>query len=192
MNDKQRTKTSKFMSLVLRHSPQTVGITLDAAGWIGVDELLAAMARHGQPIAREELVEVVATSDKQRFCLSDDGLRIRANQGHSVEVELGYEAAIPPEVLYHGTARQFVESVRSQGLMKMQRHDVHLSESIEQTMKVGQRRGRPVLVKIFAGRMHRDGFVFQRTPNAVWLTERVPPQYLVIELDDRRSSVNPT
>jgi len=183
MNDNQRTKTSKFMSLVLRHSPETIGIRLDEAGWIDIDELLAAMARHEHAITRQQLLEVVGTSDKQRFCLSEDGSRIRANQGHSIEVQLGYEPTEPPEILYHGTAKQFVESVRSQGLRKMQRHDVHLSESIEQTMKVGQRRGRPVLVKIFAGRMWRDGFKFHRTPNHVWLTDHVPPQYL--EIDDQ-------
>src|SRR5215211_6993943 len=108
MNDKERTKTSKFMSLVLRHSPETIGITLDDAGWIGIDELLAAMARHNRAITRQQLLEVLHTSDKQRFCLSDDGLRIRANQGHSVDVQLGYEPTEPPEILYHGTAQQFV------------------------------------------------------------------------------------
>ena len=140
--DAGRTKhLSKFLSLILRHQPETVGMTLDEAGWVSVDELLAACAAHGTRITREELDAVVATSDKQRFALSEDRSRIRANQGHSVPVELGYEPAEPPEVLYHGTPEKFVESIRRTGLTKQKRHHVHLSENATQTLAVGARRG---------------------------------------------------
>src|SRR5687767_6135806 len=117
MSDKHK-KTSKFLSLVLRHEPELIGIELDPAGWVSVDDLLAGCRRKGHAITREDLAEVVRTSDKQRFALSEDGSRIRANQGHSVEVELGHEPAEPPEVLYHGTAERYVESIRRTGLEK--------------------------------------------------------------------------
>ena len=179
--DARRTKTvSKFMSLVLRHEPETIGLRLDPAGWAGVDELLDGMANHGQRVTRDELAHVVATSDKQRFVLSDDGSRIRANQGHSVAVDLGYPPQRPPDVLYHGTAAQFATSIRTKGLERMARHAVHLSGSAEQTLRVAQRKGKPVLVTIDAKRMHADGYAFARSPNGVWLTDHVPPQYLSV------------
>jgi len=170
--------TSKFLSLVLRHKPETVGVTLDEAGWIDVDLLLDACARHGRPVTREQLDEIVRSSDKQRFALSEDGRRIRANQGHSVEVELGHERATPPELLYHGTPEKAVEAICREGLKKMQRHHVHLSEDPAQTLAVGARRGRPVLLTIRAGDMHRAGIEFFKTPNNVWLTDAVPPTYI--------------
>ena len=178
MSDRHKQK-SKFLSLVLRHEPQRAGIALDESGWVAVDELLAGCRRAGQVISPEELREIVRTSDKQRFALSPDGTRIRANQGHSVEVELGYEPATPPEVLYHGTAEKNLAGIRQQGLHKGARHDVHLSERVETAAQVGQRHGRLVLLEVRAGAMHRDGFVFRRTPNGVWLADHVPPGYLV-------------
>ncbi len=182
---KDLTSTSKFLSLVLRHKPETVGIALDEAGWVDVDKLLAACARHGRPITRALLDEIVATSDKQRFALSADRQRIRANQGHSVSVDLGYEPAEPPELLYHGTPERSVPAIRREGLLKMARHHVHLSENVAQTLAVGARRGRPVLVTVRAGDMRRAGFTFFRTPNHVWLVDAVPPEYLSIEGDSR-------
>ena len=169
---------SKFLSLVLRHEPEKVGVTLDDAGWTDVDALLAACAAHGNAFTREELLEVVDTSDKKRFALSEDGTRIRASQGHSVKVDLGYEPTTPPEVLYHGTATRFVESIRRDGLRPGERHDVHLSETVETATAVGQRHGRPVVLTVLAGRMHRDGNVFRRSANGVWLAPAVPVEYL--------------
>ena len=177
MSDKRK-KTSKFLSLVLRHEPERIGIKLDEAGWVSVDELLDGCRRKGHAITPEELREIVRTSDKQRFALSEDGTRIRANQGHSVEVNLGYEPAVPPEVLYHGTAERYVVGIRRDGLHKGQRHDVHLSETVQTASAVGSRHGKLVLIEVAAARMHRDGFAFFRTPNGVWLTDHVPVQYL--------------
>jgi putative RNA 2'-phosphotransferase len=178
VDHRQTTKTSKFLSLVLRHEPGTIGITLDDAGWTDVAALLAAMATNGTPLTRGQLEHVVNTSDKKRFTFSDDGLRIRASQGHSVEVELGYEPMQPPEVLYHGTAGQFLESIRRTGLDKRGRHDVHLSETPATATTVGGRRGEAVVLIVAAGQMHRDGFSFRRSANGVWLVDAVPAKYL--------------
>lgn len=171
-------KTSKFLSLVLRHQPELVGITLDEAGWVDVAALLQGCRRKGHPLSVEALRDIVRTSDKQRFALSDDGTRIRANQGHSVDVELGYEPSAPPDVLYHGTAEPFVAAIRRDGLRKGARHHVHLSEAVETAGAVGSRHGKLVMLEVAAGEMHRDGIAFFRTPNGVWLTEHVPPGYL--------------
>ena len=179
MSDKHK-KTSKFLSLVLRHEPEAAGVELDPAGWVSVAELLAGCARAGYAITPEELREVVRTSDKQRFALSADGTRIRCNQGHSVPVELGYEPTAPPEVLYHGTAEKSVEAIRAAGLERRSRHHVHLSERLDTASAVGRRHGKLVLMEVAARRMHADGMVFYRTPNGVWLTDFVPPQYLKV------------
>jgi putative RNA 2'-phosphotransferase len=170
--------TSKFLSLVLRHQPEKIGITLDPAGWVGVRELLDALGRHGRSMSEVELRQVVETSDKKRFAFSEDGLRIRASQGHSVGVELGYEPATPPDVLYHGTVARFVESIRTGGLLKGQRHHVHLSRDVETAEKVGGRRGEAVVLTVDAGAMVRDGLVFYVSANGVWLTEHVPARYI--------------
>lgn len=178
MQSQRTTKISKFLSLVLRHDPQKIGITLDEAGWVGVRELLDAMAKSGFPVLETELHEVIDTSDKKRFALSDDGQKIRASQGHSVTVELGYEPTAPPEKLYHGTVDQFLNSIRKIGLVKGDRNHVHLSLDVPTAMKVGQRRGRPVLLTILSGQMHRDGVPFFVSANGVWLTEHVPAKYI--------------
>jgi putative RNA 2'-phosphotransferase len=171
-------KQSKLLSLVLRHDPQAAGIELDEAGWVAVSDLLAGCARAGVSITADELGEIVRTSDKQRFALSEDGMRIRANQGHSVDVHLGHAPATPPEVLWHGTAEKCVASIRAQGLVKGARHHVHLSPTPETASAVGRRHGRLVLLEVAAGRMHRDGRAFFLTPNGVWLTDHVPVAYL--------------
>lgn len=178
MNDKERKKISKFLSLVLRHQPQTIGIELDESGWVDVDVLMSALSRHNKGMSRETLEEVVDTNDKQRFSFSEDGTRIRANQGHSVDVELGYESATPPEILYHGTPQQFVEAIRSEGLNKMNRHHVHLHIDVATSTAVGQRRGKPVLLEVRALDMRQAGHEFFVTPNDVWLTDSVPPKYI--------------
>lgn len=178
MNDKEKIKKSKFLSLVLRHEPQSAGVTLDEAGWVSVAELLEGCRRNGVAISREELQVLVDTSDKKRFALSDDGLRIRANQGHSVEVDLKYEPARPPEFLYHGTATRFAEAIRAGGLQKMNRHHVHLSLDYDTALKVGQRHGKPLILTVLSAQMHADGILFYVSANGVWLTDSVAPKYL--------------
>jgi len=176
--NQQLVATSKFLSLVLRHRPEVIGIELDAEGWVSVEELLAACAQHGRAITREQLDTVVQTNDKQRFAFSADRTRIRANQGHSLPVDLGLVPVEPPELLYHGTVLRFLDLIRRDGLTKGNRHHVHLSPDIQTATKVGQRRGRPVILVIDAGRMFRDAHKFFRSENGVWLTDAVPPAYL--------------
>ena len=178
MTEKETIRASKFLSLVLRHEPERVGLTLGEAGWVGVEELLQAVNRHGVALTLDDLRHVVATSDKKRFAFSEDGLRIRASQGHSVEVDLQYPPQTPPEILYHGTAARFLDSIRQHGLQKMERHDVHLSAETKLTLQVGGRHGKPVLLTIRAGDMHRAGFVFRCSANGVWLVDNVPPQFI--------------
>ena len=175
---KNTKSTSKFLSLVLRHQPDLIGVELDESGWIEVDVLLEAIARHGKSLTRELLESVVADNDKQRFAISADGLRIRANQGHSVDVSLGYQPEAPPEILYHGAPEKFISAIRKDGLQKMKRHDVHLHEDTEVAEQVGRRRGSPVILTIRSGDMHRDGYEFTVTPNHVWLTDHVPADYI--------------
>lgn len=169
---------SKFLSLVLRHQPQTIGLTLDAAGWADVEELLTRLTHHGHPADRALLETLVAQSDKQRFALSPDGQRIRANQGHSVPVELGYTPQTPPELLYHGTATRHLEAIRAEGLVRGSRHHVHLSPDTDTARRVGQRHGRPAVLTVRAGDMSRAGHAFFVSDNGVWLTDAVPPQFL--------------
>lgn len=177
--DKERTKRiSKYLSLVLRHDPAAAGVTLDVEGWVGVDELLAAAARHDFHFTFAELEEVVRTSDKQRFALDAGEKRIRANQGHSVSVELGLTPEAPPAVLYHGTSERFLESIMATGLEKRSRQHVHLSPDVATATRVGSRRGKPIILKIDAANMHSAGFTFFRSANGVWLTEQVPPEYI--------------
>ena len=181
----RHTRVSKFLSLVLRHQPGKVGITLDREGWVSVPRLLDACEAHGLRLSLDELREVVRSNDKRRFSFSPDGLSIRANQGHSVEVELGYEPEPPPPVLYHGTAERFLPSIRKQGLLKGRRHHVHLSEQEETASAVGRRYGRPVVLSIASGEMHADGHLFFRSANGVWLTEQVHVRYITFG-DERR------
>jgi putative RNA 2'-phosphotransferase len=178
MTDKETIKASKFLSLILRHEPERVGLKLGDAGWVGVDELLDAVNRHGVALTLDQLKHIVATSDKKRFAFSNDGRRIRANQGHSVEVDLRYAPQTPPEILYHGTAARFLHRIRKDGLQRMQRHDVHLSAETKVTLQVGGRHGKPVLLIIRAGDMHRAGHVFRCSANGVWLVNRVPPEFI--------------
>jgi putative RNA 2'-phosphotransferase len=178
MNPKETTRASKFLSLVLRHQPQTAHITLDSAGWVEVDALLSGCARAHHPLTRRQLEHTVATSEKKRFEFSPDGQRIRASQGHSVEVDLEYEPLTPPETLYHGTATRFFDSIRTDGLKKMARHHVHLSEDIRTTLAVGARHGTPDLLTIRSGDMHRAGWTFFRSTNGVWLVDAVPPEFI--------------
>ncbi len=171
-------KVSKSMSYVLRHRPDSIDLTLGPNGWVLIDELLAAFGRNGQPYSKQLIETVVAESNKQRFELSEDGSMIRARQGHSVEVDLGYEPAVPPDVLYHGTATRYLASILEKGLIKGNRHHVHLSTNKETMLAVAMRHGKPALLAIDAKQMHADGYPFYVTGNHVWLTDQVPSRYL--------------
>lgn len=171
-------KDSKFLALVLRHDPGRVGVALDPAGWVDVDTLLSALKAHGRPYGRARLERIVAENDKRRFEFDADGRRIRASQGHSVPVELGYPVCAPPPVLFHGTAAASVRLVSRDGLLPGKRHHVHLSADQDTALRVGARHGRPVVLRVDAEGMARDGYVFHVSTNEVWLTAAVPPRYL--------------
>lgn len=178
MTERDLTQTSKFLSLILRHEPQKFGVILDEAGWTSVEALLKACRAHGRAIDRATLTHVVETSDKKRFSFDATGTRIRANQGHSVEVELGYEPASPPSRLYHGTATRFVAAIRAEGLSRMARHHVHLSADEATARTVGQRHGNPAVLVIDAAAMASGGFAFFLSANGVWLVEHVPARFI--------------
>src|SRR6266852_604263 len=169
---------SKFLSKHLRHAPDALGLTLQTSGWVSVDDLLAASVRIGFPVSYDELIECVETNDKKRFSFNETGNLIRANQGHSVEVDLQLEEKQPPEILYHGTVERFLASIMAEGLKKGKRHHVHLSRDTETARKVGARRGKPVILQVDAAGMHDQGFKFFLSVNAVWLTESVPAIFL--------------
>ncbi|MFD8223792.1 RNA 2'-phosphotransferase [Streptomyces massasporeus] len=176
MDERRTVKVSKYLSKHLRHQPERIGLTLDEAGWVEIDTLIAAADAHGFRFTRDELDQVVATNDKRRFAV--EGTRIRASQGHSVEVDLGLAPATPPDRLYHGTVARSLDAIRAEGLRPMNRHAVHLSPDRETATRVGARRGRPVVLTVDAGAMHRNGHVFHVSENGVWLTEAVPARYL--------------
>ena len=181
MDERARTDLSKFLSFVLRHKPQAIDIRLDRQGWTEIAALLAQCRAHGKEISRSMLDELIETSPKQRFAVSNDGLRVRASQGHSIDVELGYAATIPPEVLFHGTVAARLESIRSRGLHRMKRHHVHLSQDSATALIVGGRRGKPIILRVLAGKMHQDGYTFCLSANGVWLTESVPACYIAFD-----------
>ncbi|MFF4758763.1 RNA 2'-phosphotransferase [Streptomyces sp. NPDC001292] len=176
MDEKHAVKVSKYLAKHLRHQPERLGLTLDESGWVEIDALITAAAAHGFRFTREELDHVVATNDKRRFAI--EGSRIRASQGHTIDVDLGLPAATPPPYLYHGTVARSLEAIRSEGLRPMDRHDVHLSPDRETATRVGARRSRPVVLAVDAAAMHRDGHVFHVSANGVWLTKSVPLEYL--------------
>ena len=171
-------QVSKYLSLHLRHRPEALGLTLGPGGWVPVDDLLSAAAGKGFRISRDELDEVIAGNDKQRFSLDEGGTLIRANQGHSVQIDLDLQPIAPPAVLYHGTGEQSVAAIQREGLKRMQRHHVHLSADTKTAQTVGARHGRPVVFAVDAEAMARDGHLFYRSENGVWLTESVPARYL--------------
>lgn len=189
---KQLESVSRMLSKILRHEPQLVGVTLDNQGWIDLVELIGAIERTARapeapksfrslPTITVELIQaVVAANDKQRFALSADGGRIRASQGHSVEVDLGYASKTPPAVLYHGTAVGNWERIQVEGLKPGSRHAVHLSAETETARRVGARHGTPIVLIIDAAQMHADGSTFTQSDNGVWLTEHVPAKYLAL------------
>lgn len=175
------TETSKFLSYVLRHQPQAIGLTLDREGWAGVDALIAGAARNGRKLDRALIEQVVHTNEKKRFALSADGSCIRAVQGHSTDsVSISFEEKTPPDRLYHGTATRFLDSIRQHGLRPGSRHYVHLSDDTATAISVGQRYGEPVVLTIAAGAMHAQGMKFYQADNGVWLTEAVPVPFLSV------------
>lgn len=169
---------SKLLSKYLRHEPEALGLSLEPSGWVRVDEVLAGAAKIGFGITREELAQVVADNDKRRFAFDETGTKIRANQGHSTEVDLQLADVEPPERLYHGTVAKFISPIRAEGLKKMNRHDVHLSKDVATAINVGQRRGKPVILVIDSAKMAADGYKFRLSTNGVWLTDHVPPRYI--------------
>ena len=178
MNNTRLVKIGKYLSRHLRHAPERIGLQLEPGGWVEVSDLLAACERHQFAIHRWELEEVVTKNDKQRFAFDETGTRIRANQGHSVEIDLQLEPATPPDLLYHGTGAGAGAAIAREGLIKMSRHHVHLSADPETARTVGMRHGKPVVFAIAAATMSQDGHIFFCSDNGVWLVDHVPPEYL--------------
>jgi putative RNA 2'-phosphotransferase len=172
------TRLSKFLSYVLRHDPGAVGIDLDRQGWVDLDLLVERCRAHGEPLSRAVIEALAHASGKRRIEISEDGRRVRAFQGHTVDVDLAHDPVRPPEHLFHGTVAASLPAIRASGLERMARHHVHLSPDAETARIVGGRRGRPVVLSVAAGRMHEDGHTFYLTGNGVWLTEHVPPAYI--------------
>ena len=171
------TKTSRYISLILRHKPETIGLTLDEHGWADVSELIAGVNRT-HPLDMQILERIVAEDEKRRYSFNEDKTLIRANQGHSIPVDVELEQVEPPEILYHGTATKYEESIDREGLIPKSRLYVHLSGDEETARKVGMRHGKPVIYRIKSGEMQRDGHVFYRSVNGVWLIKAVPAEYL--------------
>ncbi|WP_411844900.1 O-acetyl-ADP-ribose deacetylase [Roseibacillus persicicus] len=168
---------SKLLSRVLRHDPSYLNIELDSHGWAQVDQLLERLSKRNLPTTKDDLLELVESNNKKRFRLSEDGLRIRANQGHSIDIDLQLEQRTPPPLLFHGTAISSFSSIEREGIQRRSRQHVHLSQDAETARAVGSRHGKPILLRVESGRMHHDGYQFFRSENGVWLTEAVPPRY---------------
>lgn len=178
MNEKKVKSISKFLSFVLRHSPETIGLKLDENGWADVEELISKCYQDENSLNAALLEYVVENNDKKRFTFNEDKTKIRASQGHSISVELNLNETEPSEYLYHGTVAKFLENIRKEGLQKMSRQHVHLSKDKETAVKVGSRRGVPQILTIRSGAMHNDGFKFYLSENDVWLTDEVPVKYI--------------
>jgi putative RNA 2'-phosphotransferase len=180
MDAKEKKRISKFLSYVLRHHPELIDLTLDGNGWAQVDELIEKSRKNHPLLTKAKIREVVATNDKKRFSFNEDETLIRANQGHSLHyVDLGIEAKEPPTILYHGTVQKFLESIQQEGLKKGSRQHVHLSKDVETAKTVGGRRGKPIVLKVEAKKMHEAGFNFYLSENGVWLTDHVPPEFII-------------
>ena len=172
--------TSKFISLILRHKPETIGISLDEHGWANVDELIKGIAKT-QKFDMEMLEEIVRSDEKKRYSFNDDKTLIRANQGHSICVDVELEEKVPPDILFHGTGEKYVTSINEQGIISKSRLYVHLSGNYDTAIKVGKRHGKPVVYKILASKMYEDGYKFFLSVNGVWLTKYVPIKYMQME-----------
>lgn len=171
-------RISKFLSYILRHKPEEIGLSLDAEGWAQVDELLTKARQAGRPIDKDTLHRVVEQSDKKRFSFSKNGTKIRANYGHSIPVSLAFESHEPPEFLFHGTAVRFLSSIREHGLGPGTRQYVHLVIDERTATDVGRRHGKPIVLTIQARMMHTKGFDFFKTESGIWLTKNVPVEYI--------------
>ncbi|MEL6864168.1 MAG: RNA 2'-phosphotransferase [Bacteroidota bacterium] len=180
MSTNPNKQLSKFISMILRHRPGAIGIELDPQGWANVEELIEKLNQRAWNIHFDTLVKLVEQNDKQRFAFNADRTKIRANQGHSIPIDLGYISKEPPAILYHGTGKKYVASILKTGLNKQKRHHVHLSADRETAHKVGQRHGKPVIFEVQTGEMYRAGFEFFCSDNGVWLTDRVPLDYLIL------------
>ncbi|MDF2435110.1 MAG: putative 2-phosphotransferase [Mucilaginibacter sp.] len=178
LSEERLVHVSKFLSKHLRHQPERLGLVLAPGGWVPVTDLLTACARAGLPVSPDELEEVVRTNSKQRFSFDATGTLIRANQGHSVEVDLQLAPRVPPDVLYHGTGERSVQAIQERGILKMSRQHLHLSSDVATARSVGARHGRPVVFAIHSAAMVRDGHLFYLSDNGVWLVEHVPCGYL--------------
>jgi putative RNA 2'-phosphotransferase len=178
MNEKITKDTSKFLSLILRHAPEKIELQLDENGWADVNELITQCNKFHKKLNLELLNYVVETNDKKRFAFNEDKTMIRASQGHSIKVDLDIEAVIPPDFLYHGTVEKFLESIKNKGLQKMSRQHLHLSQEKETAIKVGSRRGKPIILIVNSKQMQEDGFKFYLSENKVWLTDEVPVKYI--------------
>ncbi|AZI88751.1 RNA 2'-phosphotransferase [Kosakonia sp. CCTCC M2018092] len=176
---KKSTDTSKFLSYVLRHEPEAIELSLDKEGWAVIDDLILRAGNKGYALDKDLIFDVVESSEKKRFTISEDGLRIRAAQGHSTQqVNITYVEKMPPDILYHGTATRFIVQIRDQGLLPLSRQYVHLSSDEDTAIQVGQRYGKPVLLKIKAVDMYEKGYKFYQADNGVWLTAHVPYEYI--------------
>jgi putative RNA 2'-phosphotransferase len=171
-------KISKFLSLILRHKPESIGVSMSPHGWVNINELIKAAEKHRIYLNKKLIDQVIKEDDKQRFTYSTDGESIRANQGHSINIELELKPSKPPDSLYHGTASRFIENIRKKGLLKMNRQHVHLSLLKKTAYDVGKRHGKPIILTIDAETMTKDGYDFYLSKNGVWLTKHVAPQYL--------------
>ena len=179
--EKSLVKISKYLTKHLRHEPERLGLTLEAGGWVSIDDLLTACAKDQFAISRAELETVVAQSDKQRFGFDESGTKIRANQGHSTAVDLQLEPQTPPALLYHGTGSQNADAILRSGLLKMARHHVHLSADRTTAVKVGQHHGKAIVFHVDSAAMHKGGYIFYLSANGVWLTDHVPAKFLKLE-----------
>jgi putative RNA 2'-phosphotransferase len=176
------TRISKFLSLILRHSPETISLNMDKNGWVNINELINNANKYKNMNLTIDLIKtIVKTNDKQRFILSDDELRIRANQGHSIKVDLELEEKIPPDILYHGTARRFLDKIMKDGIKTMNRQHVHLSHTEETALTVGKRHGEPIILYINSKKMYDEGFKFYLSENRVWLVNYIPVNYINVK-----------
>ncbi|HYV95424.1 MAG TPA: RNA 2'-phosphotransferase [Chitinophagales bacterium] len=180
ITEKETIRISKFLSLVLRHQPEEIGISLDENGWTDVKTLIEKCNGSGVHFDFEILKFVVDTNSKKRFSFNESYSRIRASQGHSVDVDLNLAPKIPPEILYHGTGEKSTDAILSHGLQKMNRHHVHLSADKETALKVGQRHGKPVIFEVAASAMHNEGIIFYQSDNGVWLTDSIDVRFLKV------------
>ena len=182
MKDKEKVSLGKFISMILRHRPEVIGITLDEHGWADVGDLISGIRNAGHPdLCLSDLEEIVETNNKQRYSFSADKALIRANQGHSIPVDVELPVVSPPEILWHGTGEKFVPSILQQGILRMNRLYVHLSPDRDTATNVGRRHGKPVLLRVNARQMEKDGYQFYLSVNGVWLTKEVPVKYFEIE-----------